>query len=109
MQAREEFSQQMVEAWKIAQRELKIDVQTPFLLDGTAYPVLVVGFGSPKGTVPVLIGENANVTPLQQAGYYTSQLNPDRYSRFSRELFIDTLNDWGWFGTNAPPTWYTGV
>jgi hypothetical protein len=29
--------------------------------------------------------------------------------RYNRQLFIDTLNDWGWFGEKgAEPPWYTG-
>jgi hypothetical protein len=30
------------------------------------------------------------------------------YLRYDRELFIDTLNDWGWCGEGDPPSWYTG-
>ncbi len=40
---------------------------------------------------------------------YFSSLNPDVYGTFDRDLFIETLNDWGWFGAESnQPAWYTG-
>jgi hypothetical protein len=40
------------------------------------------------------------------AGYYFSFINGAVYSEFDRELFQETLNDWGFFGTaENRPEW----
>jgi hypothetical protein len=44
--------------------------------------------------------------PADDARYF-SQLGPS-YLKYERALFVDTLNDWEWFGTGSPPPWYTG-
>jgi hypothetical protein len=44
----------------------------------------------------------------RQCGYFSCNLYP-RYRAYRRQLFIDTLNDWGWFGEKGKePPWYTG-
>jgi hypothetical protein len=40
---------------------------------------------------------------------FCSLLNDDQYGEFERDHFIDTLNDWGWFGSGDPPGWYSGA
>jgi hypothetical protein len=43
----------------------------------------------------------------QRSGYYYSLL-AHTYDRFDRDLFIETLNDWGWKGDKADrPEWCT--
>ena len=45
-----------------------------------------------------------------ETDYAQSALNPDSYEPYRRELYIDTLNDWGWFGpSTAEPSWFTGA
>ncbi len=40
---------------------------------------------------------------------YCSEVDEEAYSQYNRELFVETLNDWGWFGdSSAIPEWYTG-
>ncbi|RLB64085.1 MAG: hypothetical protein DRI90_05485 [Deltaproteobacteria bacterium] len=41
-------------------------------------------------------------------GYYGSGLNPLYYEHYDRECFMETLNDWGWFGDDDPPDWFVG-
>ena len=36
-----------------------------------------------------------------------SVLGPS-FLEYDRDLFLGTLNDWGWFGVMAPPSWYSG-
>ena len=43
----------------------------------------------------------------RREGLYPSLLG-ESYRAYDRELFIDTLNDWGWYGGGDPPSWYTG-
>jgi hypothetical protein len=41
-------------------------------------------------------------------GYFCSVLFPT-YEEYKRELFIDTLDDWQFFGSERErPPWYTG-
>ncbi|MBI3715534.1 MAG: hypothetical protein HY255_06035 [Betaproteobacteria bacterium] len=72
---------------------------------------LVVNFGSNLGTL--LFAESSRPSKIEQdqikdAGYYYSLLFP-HYSKFDERLFEDTLNDWGYFGSEVQrPEWYTG-
>ena len=39
-------------------------------------------------------------------GYYCSGLSPV-YLTYERRLFIETLNDWGWYDRELePPSWF---
>ncbi len=45
----------------------------------------------------------------EEFGYYCSAIDPESYSTYDRETFIDTLNDWGYFGEiSNTPKWYSG-
>lgn len=36
-------------------------------------------------------------------------MNEGAYADYDREVFVDTLNDWGWFGdAQRAPAWFTG-
>ena len=114
-QSRDEY--ELARAWETAATDLDIRVTHPFVLrsataqDHFTFIALVHGFGSPAGTLLVTTAEES--TPLahaaRSAGYFASLLNPDAYRRYDRELFIETLNDWGYFGSEHPPSWYTGA
>ena len=49
------------------------------------------------------IGERVEGDP------FCSLLSDESYGQFDRELFVATLNDWGWFGDGQPPDWYEGT
>ena len=104
----------MCEAWQEAAHELGFEFTTPFtvIVDGQpfTYLGLVHNFGGAKGT---LVGTMSWGTGLEDhptpEGFYLSLLNPSSYITFERENFIDTLDDWGWFGPeDKKPSWYTG-
>jgi len=41
--------------------------------------------------------------------YFTSILGPG-YTLYDRQVFIDTLDDWQFFGSEAErPSWYSGT
>jgi hypothetical protein len=41
-------------------------------------------------------------------GYASSDLSAN-YRQYDRDLFVDTLNDWQWFGQKGEQlSWYTG-
>ena len=78
--------------------------------EAVSFVALVHHFGASAGTLAGTIEDDfERLTNLaKQSGHYVSLLNPDSYKRYDRQLFIDTLNEWGWFGPGAAPTWYTG-
>lgn len=64
-------------------------------------------FGGPKGTV--VGNRDSGLGDIRKRlGYYASNLFP-AYQTYARQYFIDTLNDWGWFGEpGKEPPRYTG-
>jgi len=77
------------------------------------YEAHIKNFGKPMGTVVGSIGDEDTIKSnhddvRSERGYYASEL-ADCYRIYSRQLFIDTLNDWMWFGEKGKePSWYTG-
>ena len=73
--------------------------------------VLVHGFGRVSGTLCALIGDHDTERQLnleaERRGALPSLLS-ENYLKYDRELFVATLNDWGWFGRESPPAWFTG-
>jgi hypothetical protein len=101
-------------AWKQAARDLGIRVEIPFTMkmengDIDFYEGHVLDFGGPKGAVFGAIDVDENSTKSRtENGYFTSDLGL-RYRRYDRQFFIDTLDDWKWFGPEGgQPNWYTG-
>ena len=102
----------MSAAWRRASSELNIRVEAPAskyvrgkLLDCVAY---LPDFGSPLGTV-VLESSSANQSgaAADGAGPFVSRVSGSYY-HFDRDLFVATLNDWGWHGAGQSPAWYSG-
>jgi|SRR5579864_6194548 len=109
-----EFDIEICHAWAQAAADLGIRVTTPFtLIDNTGKPTLfeahIPDFGGPKGAVVGNKESDDEHSELRKRhGYFSSNLY-ESYRRYDRELFIDTLNDWGWFGEKGKePSWYTG-
>jgi|CXWL01.1.fsa_nt_gi hypothetical protein len=102
----------MGKAWVEAARDLEIEFVRPFVLIGEGgrevrCAGLLPQFGGPKGTVIVSREDPDEASELAEAqGYYTSGLNPRIYESYDREIFVETLSDWGWHGSEAQrPTW----
>jgi len=100
------------QAWLQAAADLGIRVTAPFTLhvsdvEAITYEAHVLDFGGQRGTVVgVLEDELSDCRTV--LGYYCSNL-ASSYRSYRRQYFIDTLNDWGWFGTSEfRPPWYTG-
>jgi hypothetical protein len=100
------------EAWQRAAIDLGIRVEAPFLWHGAEDEGLqceahVKDFGGLHGTVLIDLDSTLDIEKLKTS-YVVSKLGPG-YRTYQRQLFIDTLNDWGWFGDDAKkPQWYTG-
>ena len=103
----------VVAAWRDAAQDLGIQFTSPFVaeLDGTRVELLglVHQFGRRVGTVISVIDEpSASVTFPADEDYYASQLS-SRYAEYDRQYFIDTLDDWQFFGEDSErPSWYSG-
>jgi len=110
----QEAIEKMIAAWKRAGDDLQIKIQTPFILkigDNTEikFHLLIEKFGSRLGTLILSANNMTEFDTPEKYGYYCSALNPDNYSEYERDHFIDTLSDWGYFGEEVKkPNWYTG-
>lgn len=109
-----ETEAKVVAAWQEAADELGIQFTSPFALIPAGGPRqehigLVHQFGQRVGTLISVLGEpSERVSPSDCASYYWSILGPG-YCTFDRKLFIDTLDDWKFFGPEAArPQWYSG-
>jgi len=98
----------MIGAWQTAAADLGIEVHSPCIVEDETFPVHVVFFGRPAGALPVLMGDQRSRRRAEEKGFFISLLNPAIYCNYDRAQFIETLVDWGWFGstTSEAPTWY---
>ena len=100
------------QAWLEAGADLAVQVIAPFAVEASSHEVIVYEayiphFGGPKGTVTGVLDDKLRDDRTTQ-GYYCSNLAPS-YRSYKRQYFIDTLNDWGWYGPKEfCPSWYTG-
>lgn len=107
-----------VGVWKQAAQELDIEIVTPFTFQVENREHLCLAwlphFCSPRRGVVVGImdvqqpGFTADATI---SGYLTSLVEFSSYAAlFNRQLIIDTLADWGYFGPeDRKPSWYKGM
>jgi hypothetical protein len=100
-------------AWLEAARDLGIRVVAPFTMhvsedEKVTYEAHLLDFGGPKGMVVGVLDDKLQDCRSTQ-GYYCSNLATS-YRLYERKHFIDTLNDWGWYGPmELRPSWYTGA
>ncbi len=70
--------------------------------------IVIRGFGTQAGTLCSAIDDWQSVADeAKRQGMAASGLG-DSYLSYDRNLFIDTLNDWGWCGQGDAPPWYSG-
>jgi hypothetical protein len=103
----------VVAAWQDAARDLGIRFTSPFTAQHGSAAISCLGlvhqFGRRIGTIISVLDEPSSET-LYPADddFFPSRLS-DSYARYDRQFFIDTLNDWQFFGADAEkPVWYTG-
>ena len=103
-------------AWLEARDDLGIRVVHPFTFEipgglrATTVGVYLPDFGSNRGTLLISRFDPPAMDDLaDRADYFQSGLNPECYEPYDRSTYIETLNDWGWFGPDgeAPP-WFSG-
>jgi len=104
----------MARAWRAAARDLQVRFESPYAMEykGTVYwcSGWLPDFGGPLGAIIAGLETAEEIFDVADAlGYFASGLNPLYYECYDRESFIETLNDWGWFGDPAnAPTWFVG-
>ena len=105
----------VAEAWLLAASDLGIRVTVPAPIGNldakrTHFIALIHDFGGAAGTLIASLEENSEAASgiAARYGFTVSLLNPDQYSQYHREAFVDTLNDWKWTGAGPAPVWYTG-
>lgn len=98
----------LFEAWQITADDLKLSVSFPWKQNEYELGILIRDFGSKKGTIVTGLNTNLDFKKVEKEGYYYSQLGQG-YEKYEKSLYIDTLNDWGYFGDNENrPDWYNG-
>ena len=105
----------VVAAWREAAADLAIRFTSPFVItsaDGLSYEHLglVHQFGRRVGALISVLHEPSEQIP-RPAGddYFWSILGPG-YGRYERKVFIETLDDWQFFGSKAErPSWYSAA
>src|SRR5262245_42871894 len=105
----------MADAWQKAARDLGIRFVSPFRFrDAGGREHVCAGwlpdFGSPRGALILSRHDSDGAEAAGDAeGYYVSGLSPYHYETYARGHFVETLNDWGWYGKreDAPP-WFKG-
>lgn len=101
----------ITEAFLTAGRELGIEVVAPFVLivDGRRheFPAFVPHFGCSKGIAVAPMPSDPTLSQAaQRADLGTSFVNPELYSSYGREHFIDMLTEWGFYGpAKKRPSW----
>src|SRR5947209_2661130 len=110
------MSNPAAQAWIEARRDLGIRYIHPFTFktkDGRRFTTTggwLPDFGGPRGTVLLTRFDPESMDEsVDDADYYSSGLNPECYEPYQRERYIETLNDWGWYGKETPPSWFGGI
>ncbi len=109
-----ELEERVCSAWRQACADLGVQFSAPFVATATdglshAYLGLVHNFGGTRGTLICMTDGECPKLPMDSTtGYYLSLLG-ESYAVYERQLFVDTLNDWGWCGpADQRPPWFTG-
>src|SRR5580765_3129511 len=103
----------VVSAWQDAARDLGIRFTSPVTAqhDGASISCLglVHQFGRRIGTIISVIDEPSSETRYPANDDFLPSRLSDSYAHYDRQFFIDTLNDWQFFGADAEkPGWYAG-
>jgi hypothetical protein len=103
-------------AWLAAAADLGLDVVAPYRVVGSEHEeingvALVRRFGSSSGALVLDLASTtqSEAEAATRLGFFVTQVNVAAYASYDRDLFVGTLNDWRWFGTEHDrPTWFTG-
>jgi len=104
----------MAQAWLDARDDLGIRVIHPFAFvtksgrEVQTSGVYLPDFGCSAGTLLLCRFDPEWVDDVSDdTDYFSPGLNPNTYEPYHRELYIQTLSDWGWHGSeDEVPLWY---
>ena len=109
-----ELEQQICSAWRQASADLGVQFSAPFVATTTdglshTYLGLVHHFGRTRRTLISTSNNECPKLPMDSTSEYCLSLLTESYAVYERELFVETLNDWGWCGpADQRPPWFTG-
>jgi hypothetical protein len=101
----------VVAAWHEAAADLGFRFSSPFLAtarDGQQFEALALvhEFGGSIGTL-ISTEPSADLYPAVGEAYGVSYLDYRGYARYKRDVWIEMLDDWGFWGEPArAPAWY---
>ena len=111
-----EIESKVVGAWRQAADELGIKFSSPFTTTTPGGSFDCIGFvhhfGRRIGTIISVLDQPSSMAGLvgkwRSEDYFISVLGRG-YSNYDRKHFVDTLDDWQYFGPDSErPEWYTG-
>jgi hypothetical protein len=97
------LTEQLWQSWSAAGEDLGIVVER--LGEG----VVVREFGRPSGTLCAIRDDSQKLREEAEKYEMGFSILGTSYLVYGRDLFMDTLNDWGWHSAADPPTWYTSA
>ena len=97
-----EMEDALIESWKEAATDLGLVIEFPFYLrneqeEMVEFGFLVKSFGSSSGTIVITIDQDIRDKTILDSDFFISALGAG-YLKYDRHLFIETLNDWRYFG-----------
>jgi hypothetical protein len=102
-------------AWRVAAKELGFEFVAPFDVQvGSAqaqFHGYVPNFGSVNGAVFLVCetfreDHGSLISVAKKSGYFHSEISAKVYRAFDRDVFLEVLRDWGWFGSETSrPSW----
>lgn len=103
----------LITAWKEASKDLGLEIISPFKVNTEngkfEYPLLVKNFGRKKGTIIARHVHFMDYPMPRHKDYFFSAVGADSYTKYKRTDFIETLEDWGYYGDKeTKPDWYNG-
>jgi hypothetical protein len=105
--------QKVIAAWRDAASDLDIRAEAPYEFTGLpTRRVLCIAyvpdFGSRRGILVLSTAAPDDHALIAVAGAIV-KMSPEAYGKYDRHEWIDLLERLRWFGSGAPPPWYTAI
>ena len=109
------------DAWREAAKDLGLRVEAPYELTDKSgkicrFAAYLPDFGSKNGALVLVIKppdfehDGLAAACAKEHGIWYSCLNVETCTQYDRQEFIDTLDDWQYFGSaETKPSWYKGT
>ena len=103
--------------WMLEAKKWGLEIEVPFVVEVESVkitvPVLLKEFGAVRGMLLVTnygqVSDYAN--QLISLGFGFSCLSEPKQDSppYDDEAMMEMLADWGWSGSESPPSWYRGL